>query len=312
VHAANRILVIKLSALGNVVLSLGPFAAIRRHHPDAEITLLTTAPYAGWLSAAPWFDRVIVDERPDWWDVRGVLRLRRTLRAGGFDRVYDLQTSGRSSRYLSLFPRRRRPEWCGIAPGASHPHLDPARDSLHDIDRQFAQLAAAGVTERPPPDLSWNAGDIDRFGLPRRFGLLVPGSSSHRPGKRWPASGYGIVARHLKESGMTPVVLGTPAENELAAAIRAAEPDAIDLTGRTVLSDLAPLARAAELAVGNDTGPMHLIAAAGCRAVVLFSGDSDPALCAPRGRRVDVLRRDDLADLPVEAVLALLPRTCVA
>jgi ADP-heptose:LPS heptosyltransferase len=302
----KRILVVKLSALGNVVLSLGPFAAIRQHHPAAEVTLLTTAPYAAWLATAPWFDRVLIDERPAWWNLAAVQRLRRRLREGRFDRVYDLQTSNRSSWYFRLFPRDERPEWSGIAPGGSHPHRDANRDGMHDIDRQFAQLADAGVTERAPVDLSWNTSDLARFNLPPRIALLVPGSSPHRPAKRWPAECYGAVATRLLAAGIAPVVLGTAAEGDLAATIRRLAPDAIDLAGRTQLQDLAPLARTASLAIGNDTGPMHLIAAAGCRSIVLFSGDSDPALCAPRGRSVTVLRRPDLSTLPVEAVLEVL------
>src|SRR5215218_1474964 len=94
-----RILVVKLGAFGNIILSLGCFAAIRRHHPQAEISLLTTAPYKDWLATAPWFDRVLVDQRPAWWNLPGVLRLRRMLAGGRFDCVYDLQTSSRSSRY---------------------------------------------------------------------------------------------------------------------------------------------------------------------------------------------------------------------
>ncbi len=72
----------KLGALGNVVLSFGPFEAIRRHHAGAHITLLTTTPYADWLARAPWFDDVWIDERPEWWDLPGLLRLRRRLTEG--------------------------------------------------------------------------------------------------------------------------------------------------------------------------------------------------------------------------------------
>ena len=68
----------------------------------------------------------------------------------------------------------------------------------------------------------------------------------------------------------------------------------------------ATLARMAAGAVGNDTGPMHVIAAAGCPAVVLFSAKSDPALVKPRGPAVTTLRRDDLADLPLDEVVAAL------
>jgi ADP-heptose:LPS heptosyltransferase len=298
--ADENILIIKFGALGNVVLSLSAFAAIRRHHPEARISVLTTAPYADWLAGAPYFDAVLVDQRPEWWDFRSVLRLRRMLVGGEFSRVYDLQTSGRSSLYFRLFPRGARPEWSGIARGCSHPDRDPQRDFLHDARRQQGQLRQAGISEIPVADLSWSRGKIERFGLPRNFFLLVPGSSPHRLVKRWPVAQYRALAVALAARGITPVVVGGAAERELAADIA----PAIDLTGRTGFGELAELARSARFAVGNDTGPMHLIATAGCRSVVLFSADSDPALCAPVGPSVTVFRRDRLGDLSVEEVLS--------
>jgi ADP-heptose:LPS heptosyltransferase len=296
-----RILVIRLSALGNLVQSLGPFAAIRRHHARSRITLLTTRPYAEWLGGSPYFDEVWVDERPQWWDLPGLLRLRRRLAEGQFDRVYDLQTSARSSQYFRLFKRNARPEWSGIARGCSHPDRNPDRDRLHDLERQAGQLRIAGITDVPPPDLGWMSGDIARFGLPPRFALLVPGSSVHRLAKRWPVARYATLACHLAEAGMTPVVIGTSGETPLARRIGQAA-KVIDLTGLTSLGDLASLARCATLAVGNDTGPMHLIAAANCPSLVLFSADSNPDLCAPYGRSVAILRRPSLDQLPMEAV----------
>ena len=83
----------------------------------------------------------MIDERPDWWDLSGWLRLRRRLIEGKFGRVYDLQTSGRSAHYFRLFPTWAQPEWSGIAPGCSLPDRDPNRDRLHDVDRQFGQFA---------------------------------------------------------------------------------------------------------------------------------------------------------------------------
>ena len=295
----RRILVVKLGALGNVVLSLGPFASIRRHHADAQITLLTTAPFAGWLARSPWFDDVWTEQRLEWWDLLGWLRLRRRLIGRQFDRVYDLQTSGHSSRYFYLLPRRYRPEWSGIARGCSLPDRDPNRDRLHDVDRQFGQIRQGGVIEREAVDLSWSRADISAFDLPERFALLAPGSAPHRLIKRWPIEGYQAVAAMLRARGVTPVVVGTAPERSLAQAIAGA----IDLTGRTDLDQLTSLGRAATVAIGNDTGPMHLIANAGCPCVVLFSRDSDPALCAPRGPSVTTLRRHDLKELDPAAVM---------
>jgi ADP-heptose:LPS heptosyltransferase len=297
--------VIRLGALGNVVQSLGPFAAIRAHHRCAAITLLTRAPYADWLAGAPYFDAVWVDPAPAWWDVAGWFGLRRRLIAGGFARVYDLQTSRRSARYFRLFPPTARPEWSGIARGCSHPDADPARDARHDLDRQRGQLAAAGIAAVPDADLAWSDGDVARFGLSAPAALLVPGSAPHRRDKRWPVRHFRTLAAALAARGLVPVIVGGAGERALAQAI-ADGTGAVDLSGRTTLGDVAALARRAALAIGNDTGPMHLIAAAGCRALVLFSRASDPALCAPRGRDVRVLRRPDLATLePAEVLRAL-------
>ena len=302
--SSPSILVLKLGALGNMVLSLGAFAAIRRHHPDAAITLLTRAPYSNWMATSPYFDSVLIDTRPSPWNVPAVLRLRQMLTVGHFGRVYDLQTSNRSSWYFRLFPVSARPEWSGIAPGCSFPDRDSDRDQMHDIDRLQGQLRQAGITHFPPADLSWSRGDVARFALPRRIALLIPGSSAHRPVKRWPAANYRTLAIALEHRGLAPVVVGS--ERDLGAAI-AAGTSAIDLTGKTSFGDLADLGRVAEFAVGNDTGPMHLLVVAGCASLVLFSRDSDPARCAPRGQNVRVLRRAELADLTLSEVLAALP-----
>ncbi len=301
----RRILVIKLGALGDFVLAFGPFAAIRAAHKDAEITLLTTAPLARLAERAPWFDGVEIDRRAPWWEITQVWRLARQLR--GFDFVYDLQTSARSASYFLL---AGRPPWSGIARGASHPHANPGRSRMHTLERQREQLVMAGIREFPPSDLAWLATGGRDFDLPSPYALLVPGAAAHRPAKRWPAARFASLARHLAAAGLAPVLIGAGAERALGAAIRAEAPEAIDLIGRTELPDLGPIAARAALAVGNDTGPMHLIAALGRPVLVLFSSESDPALTAPQGPEgapVSVLTSRTLADLPLERVVAALP-----
>ena len=298
---SERILVIKLAALGDFVQAFGPFAAIRAHHPGAAITLLTTPPYAELARLSPWLDAVWTEGRPAWSDPLAIWRLYRRLHGAGFTRVYDLQTSARSSRYRWLVGRGA--EWSGIARGASHPHANPRRDLMHTIERQREQLEMAGIRDFPAPDLGWLDGDVAALGLPPRFALLVPGASPARPGKRWPVGHFAALAAGLDR----PVaVVGGPAEAPLAAEILAAAPGAVDLTGRTGYAALGAVARRADFAVGNDTGPTHLIAATGCPTLALFGPESDPALCAPRGRAVVVLQRESLARLTVaEARVAL-------
>ncbi len=296
-----KILVIKHGALGDIVLAFGAFAAIRAAHPDAEIVLLTTAPFAAFLRASPWFDAVESDDRPAFWNLPGLLKLRGKLR--GFVMVYDLQTSGRSSRYFAL---AGRPPWSGIAAGCSLPHLNPRREMLHTRERLADQLAMAGIPEAPAPDLSWADADISPLGLPPRYAVLVPGAAPHRPEKRWPEQKFGSLAAQLT---VPSVIVGTAGETPLAAVIAKAAP-VFDLTGKTDLLHLAAVIRRAVLAVGNDTGPMHLAAAFGVPSVVLFSRESDPKLTAPRypdGGWPKILRVAHLSGMPVAQVIAALP-----
>ena len=298
----TRILVIRLGALGDFVQSFPAFSAIRTHHPDATITLLTTAPFHDLATASPWFDHIEIDTRPKFTDLAGMKRLRQQL--GGYDRVYDLQTSGRSSWYRRFAGQAA---WSGIGRGASLLHANPWRDEMHTRSRQHDQLRMAGITEVPESDLGWltDGGPV----LNGPYALLACGAAAHRPGKRWPAERYGALANILVRQGTRPVIIGVATDKELAATICALCPEALDLTGKTSLLDLGGLCARATLAIGNDTGPMHLAAAVGCRCLVLFSSESDPALTAPLGRepgQVRVLRVNDIATLSVDRVVSAL------
>nr|WP_245614785.1 glycosyltransferase family 9 protein [Acetobacter syzygii] len=298
----QRILVIRLGALGDFVQSFGPFEAIRRAHPTARITLLTTRPFVELARLAPWFDEVVVDQRPRWTDLAGLRDLRRKL--VGYDRVYDLQTSGRTARYFWL---AGRPVWSGHVAVAWLPHANPWRNIMHTRPRQRDQLRMAGVPLVDKPDLSWLTGAGPRLAQP--YALLVPGAAPHRPEKRWPAGHYGALAACLFARGITPVVVGSAAEQPLAVQVQAHCPQALDLTGQTSLPELAGLAARAWGAVGNDTGPMHLAAEVGCRCIVLFSHASTPSRTAPLGYRpgqVEVFWVRDLAFLSVQRVAAAL------
>lgn len=316
----QQILVIKLSALGDLVLAFAACATIRHHHPADRITLLTTRPFADLARASPYFDDVLIDSRPRLSAPAALLAGLRQMRRPRFDRVYDLQTSDRSALYFWMMRRwDGGPVWSGTAPGCAHRHTNPNRRRMHTLERQADQLAVAGlcVPDPPPlPDLSWVDAPLADLDLPAPTGspngtgapnapplaLLVPGASAHRPEKRWPADQYADLARHFADRGLVPVVLGGEPERAAAATIARACPAALDRVGRTSLLQIASLGRRAALAVGNDTGPMHLLAAAGCPSLVLFSRASDPARCAPRGRRVAILRVEDLADLPQDPV----------
>lgn len=302
--AREQILVIKHGALGDTILATGPFQAIRTRHPDAHITLFTTKPFAGLLKDAPYFDEIWIDTRPKPWHFTRFMTLMHQLRARRFHWVYDLQTSSRSTGYFNFF-LRPKPNYSGLHPKGSHPHNTPERTRLHTIDRQKQQLAIAGIDYVPPPNIDWLKAYIGQL-LPAqsRYILLVPGGSAHRPEKRWPPDQYAQLAQLLIEKDYLPVLIGAGAEAELLAQISASHPAIINLCNQTSYAQIAELARHAVYAVGNDTGPMHIIAAAGCPSTVIFNiTASNPALCAPRGSHVTIIEADNLQRINAGLVL---------
>lgn len=304
----RAILVIKHGALGDVVLATGPFAAIRAAHPDSHITLLTTKPFAKLLEKSPYFDEIWVDEKPKAWHLIGIKALKDRLRGRRFARVYDLQTSQRSSSYYHFFPKPK-PEWSGVVKDGSHPQLNPNRNDMHTIERHKEQLALIGIEDVPRPDVSWLVAENPQFAkVPSkekgRYALLVPGGSAHRPEKRWPAEKYAELAHWMVEQKIKPTLIGAGAEEQILNTIATLCPQAINLCNQTGFGDIAELGRHAMFAVGNDTGPMHIVAAANCPTLTLFSGASSPEKSAPRGMLTDILQQENLADLPLNAVVS--------
>ena len=306
---ATKILVIKLGALGDFIQACGPFKAIRNYHEDAHITLLTTAPFASLARSSGWFNEIWLDDRPVWYQFSAWLALRRRLIDGNFERVYDLQTADRSGWYFRQFPKRDRPDWSGIVRGCSHPHTNPRRNYMHTVDRQAEQLHMAGIEDVSCANLDWLNADITDFDYAPKFALLVPGGAAARKQKRWPLGGYVALAQRLMKCGVAVCLIGDASESELQNSIGKAAVGVVELAGETDFAQIAALARRSYVTIGNDTGPMHIIASCGAPTVVLFGNASNPALCAPRGSNVVVVSAEGRLDtLPAtsvwEAVLA--------
>jgi ADP-heptose:LPS heptosyltransferase len=296
------ILVIKHGALGDIILATAAFEAIRQANPEAEIVLLTTKPYASLLAGSPYFNEIWVDSKPKLFDRKGRRNLKTMLNSRQWDFVYDLQNSQRTTFYQWLL-KRPWPKISNASRWVSHPRgkYDTTKHALVNIQNQIAKTGLS-VGQ---PDIGWMNEPMGNLTLPQHFALLVPGGAAHRPEKRWPAEQYAALASELAAKGITPVLIGTHAESEALNSIAARVPHTINLCGKTSIPQLAMLAREAQLAVGNDTGPMHVIAAAGCPSTVIFSYASDPVRSAPIGN-VKLLRERDLSQLTVDRVLVSL------
>jgi ADP-heptose:LPS heptosyltransferase len=303
----QKILVIKLGALGDFIQAAGPFEAIRLQHQAEHITLLTSPDFADIAIASPWFDHIKVDHKPKLVQITKWLSLRKWMRGAGFKRIYDLQTSDRSNFYYKMLKPLTQsnvePDWSGIATGCSHPHDNIHRDLMHTIDRQKEQLHKAGIHNIPSGDFSWINSNIRQFGLQKEFALLAPGGASHRPQKRWPRKNYQELIRYFGSIKIQVALIGGKEETLLLNKLATSDPNCISLAGKTNHLDLFSLARKAIIVIGNDTGPMHIAAASGSKTIILYSAASDPALCGQRGNDVTIFREHQVSDISPNQII---------
>jgi lipopolysaccharide heptosyltransferase II len=270
VTGGNRILVIKLGALGDVVLATPHMRAIVEAYPEAEVTLLTSPECAGLVQGLPGLEVVAFRRRgfAEMWRVLAWLRRRR------FAVVFDLQGSLRSRLMTRCSGARQR---IGRRPGFAYTHAHPpggeAGHAFHELNRL---LTAAGIDPAPPR--AWLpapaaaeakvADWLERNSLTRRRVLLHAGSSERWPSKRWEEAHYATLALALAERGYAVIWIGANEDRRVNR--RLARRVGADATGAFSLVELAALGRRAEFAVVNDSAPMHILAAAPLPVYALF------------------------------------------
>ena len=296
---AEQILVIKHGAFGDVVQGFDAFSSLRTSFPEAKITLLTTAPYAGLLRSSGWFDEIILDTRAPAWKLTELWRMRSILRRR-WDKIIDLQCSRRTARYAQLC--RPDTRWFGTASGVSDPM--PDFKGVNNRERMLTAVKMAGAQEHEDALSFLRSADLPTSDLAPVYALLLPGSSASKPSKRWPADRFIQLAEAFAKEGLQPVLGGSEIDRHVTNAIAKGCPSCLDLTGQTDLFSLAGLAARASFVIGNDTGPVFLAARLHVPTLMLMGADTDPAMSAPYGQQARWIKQDRLDHLSFDAVWA--------
>lgn len=300
----QRILVIKLGALGDIFIAMKPFQDIRRAFPDAHITLLTAPAFSGLGRLMPWFDAVLEDKRAPFWDIPAHVSLCNALKKGAFNLVVDFQNKPRTEFYFRSCFGGRVP-WSGTAKGCAYPRPAIAQN-MHRQEELFLQLRAAGVGDGGPLNLDWLSGDIAALSLPQAYAVFIPGCAPQHRHKRWPSARYAALAALLRARGMAVVAIGTKADEDAIVDIQREAPFVITLAGQTSFGQLASVMRGCRLVVGNDTGPTHLASFLEVPTVTLFSDRVDPVRAGPRGPRSHYLQKGAIAAITPGEVMEKL------
>jgi len=296
-----NILIIKPSALGDVVHALPVLTALRNRFADAKITWMIRREFAPLLDCVPGLDERLLFERKQlgrWYTGQGLTAMRsliEQLRTANYDLILDLQGLLRTALLGWLSGCPTRVGMANAREGAPlfYTHrVKPPAGSLHMVDRYRTLLEAIGIETfdprnplRPPAKAAEYASVmLNEAGLtPGRFAVLIAGSA--HPSKCWPTERFAAVAEKLaKQYGLKIAAVGTAGEKKIVSTIQQACAVPIaDFCGRTSIPQLAALLTQAGLVVSNDTGPGHIAAAIGVPTVLIF-GPTNPAWVAPYGR----------------------------
>lgn len=298
----KRILVIKLGALGDVILATPSLRMIRKKFPQAYLTLLVDSRYSPLLSCCPYVDQILPVERRKLRSWTSLFRLAKRLRCEGYQLSVDFQNTKQTHllAFLARIPERYgfyRGPFGGFLthPDFGHSAPDPP------VRHQFKILSRLGfnqLDERlelwPDPDSEaritrW-LGEMNLSPEKILVGLAL-GSSPRWLTKRWPLEFYQALAGQLiKKLDCYVLLLGSREEEALVAEFSGDSGRVINAVGQTSLVEIVSLMRRLHVLVTGDTAPLHIAAALGIRTVALF-GPTDPRRHLPPSGGVSVLTR---------------------
>ncbi len=300
---SKKILIIKPSALGDIVLAMPAACMLRQNFPGAYISWMVRPEFAPLLEGHPAVDELILFDRKrlgKWWrsakSFNLLVELVKQLRAGNFDFALDLQGLLRSAIFAFLSGSPQRIGTADIQERSARWFYNKLIDSneIHLVDR-FMNLAQATGAKRTSVEYGLKVDDAAKQQIAsllaenkadeNKYAVLVPGSAV--PAKNWPADKYAELANRLANKfGLHIITTGTKSEQAVISAVAKNIHNRnkfTDLAGQTTLKQLIALLAGAKIVISNDTGPGHIAAALGTPMVMIF-GYTNPLRVGPYGR----------------------------
>lgn len=277
----RRILLVRLSAIGDVIHTLPVLCALRERFVDAAITWVVEERGAELLRGHRALSELIVLPRGWMKSPALVWRLRRRLRSAAFDLAIDAQGLTKSAIAAWLSGTRRRigfgrPWGRELSRWFHTERVDTNRP--HAVERMLELLRPLGIEAPPvrfdvpegPPERQFADETIRHFGLERGFGVISPGAGW--PSKLWPLDRFAAVAERLGQQWSLPtlVIWRSPEQRQWAEQIAVGSAGHTRVAPAMTLRQLAAISRRGRLFLGCDTGPLHLAAAVGTPCVGLY------------------------------------------
>ena len=284
-----RILVIKISSFGDLILAMPSLKAIKEKFPESKLCLLTLKKYASFLHGCPYVDEVIT-VNDDYKRFRNTISVAKTLRMRAFDYIIDLQNS-KTSHLLSFLSFARYSFGYSLRRGFMLNRRVKYNYSDDPLTSQERVLKLLGITLREKKLCLWDGDEQTRFSLPKNdlIGINISASKNWES-KNWPTENIiSLIETIYKNfSSVRIVLLGDQNSKDRADKIEnLLWPRPINLCGKTSLRDLAPLMKKLKVFIAPDTALLHLASAAGIPTIALF-GPTDPSRHTVRANNLHV------------------------
>mgnify|MGYP003344693226 FL=1 len=301
----SNILIIKHGSLGDLIQANGAIKDIKKFYQNRKVFLLTSQPYAIFMSECPYIDGVIIDKRLPRWNLFYLNNLKKNLRQYEFSKVFDLQNSSRTKFYKRFIIKNV--EW-----SSTETTLEPGQkksdfDKEPVLDRMEIQLKKSGIdTEFTKNiDLSWateNASHLVKHHTNREYILLFPFCSPKLKNKKWPY--YKELIQKLKQEFKNKYsVLVAPGPNEIEAANELNAKVVLENNEYVTLKTLVSLINSAKLIIANDTGPAHIASHLDKKGLVLFGSHTSAKKVSIENFNFKAISVENLKDLDVNTVL---------
>jgi ADP-heptose:LPS heptosyltransferase len=302
----SNILIIKHGSLGDLIQANGAIKDIKNFYKNRKVFLLTSKPYAIFMSECPYLDGVIIDKRLPRWNFFYLNNLKKNLKKYEFSKVFDLQNSNRT-KFYKRFILSKNIDW-----SSSESTLKPGQkkndfDKEPVLDRMEYQLKKSGIEVKFTKNinLDWALEDVTR--LVKQYSnneyiLLFPFCSKKHQNKKWPYFKELIIKLKQDYKNLYPILIA-PGPNEIKEANFLNAKVVTDNNNSVGIKTLISLISSAKFIISNDTGPAHIASHLEKKGLVLFGSHTSAKKVSIENYCFKALSVKNLKDLDVETVL---------
>ena len=299
----SNILIIKHGSLGDLIQANGAMKDIKHSFPNDKVLLLTTPPYANFMSYCPYINGVLIDKRLPRWNIFYLLKLKKTIERFSFTKVFDLQNSSRTKFYRNIFFKN-------IDFSSTETSLDKGQkksdfDQEPVLKRMKIQLQKSGISTNftENPDLNWavkNVQSLMNQYIDGNYIAIFPFCSSKHKNKLWPY--FSKLIKELKNIyGNKYNIVIAPGPKEIEKKLNANV--ILNKEFPLNLMELVGFIKGASYVISNDTGPAHICAHLNKKGLVLFGSHTSAKKVSLQGENFKSVEVKQLKDLEVSTVV---------